>query len=161
MRHKNNMSNILLYDQSLFYNFDLTNTSKYKTFNFSPGQVYTYAGISLPSSQYKLGFTGKTFNFIHYHSFFSNLLKDLLYFLQVPTLITISTILNSINYLQTSITNMLYINTPSVMNIMSFFPTMKENPSKFKNSDVYTSATTNYTPFHSLSSSSFAENSSS
>jgi hypothetical protein len=43
MRHKHNMSNILLYDQSLFYNFDLTNTSKFKNFNFLPGQVYTYS----------------------------------------------------------------------------------------------------------------------
>merc|ERR1712151_528331 len=44
MRHRNNMSDILLYDQSLFYNFDLTNTSKYKNYNFTPGKVYTYLG---------------------------------------------------------------------------------------------------------------------
>ena len=46
MRHKNNMSNILLYDQSLFYNFDLTNTSKFKNFNFTPGKIYTYSGLN-------------------------------------------------------------------------------------------------------------------
>jgi hypothetical protein len=42
MRHKHNMEGILTYDQSLLYNFDLTNTSKYKHFQFTPGKVYTY-----------------------------------------------------------------------------------------------------------------------
>jgi hypothetical protein len=52
MRYKNNMSNILLYDQSLLYNFDLSTTSKYKNFSFSPGVIYTYATTK---AQYPLG----------------------------------------------------------------------------------------------------------
>jgi hypothetical protein len=45
MRHKNNMSNILLYDQSLFYNFDLINTSKYKNFFISSDSAYSYTSV--------------------------------------------------------------------------------------------------------------------
>jgi hypothetical protein len=47
MRHKNNMNNILTYDQSLFYNFDLTKTSKFKSFYISPGDTYTYRNHNL------------------------------------------------------------------------------------------------------------------
>jgi hypothetical protein len=47
MRHKNNMSNILLYDQHLFYNFDITTTSKYKSFFISPGEIYSYSNSKL------------------------------------------------------------------------------------------------------------------
>lgn len=43
MRYKNNASNILLYDKSLFYNFDLIKTSKNKNFVNDPGGIYTYS----------------------------------------------------------------------------------------------------------------------
>ena len=162
MRHKNNMSNILLYDQSLFYNFDLTNTSKYKTYNFSPGKVYTYSGIKPFSTSSTLNLSSINITLIDYYSLFSQLLKDLLYFIQLPTLVTSSTILNSVNYLQVTIINILYINTPTLttLNTPQFLTLTKSNTTLSKD-DVYTSSTTNYTPFSTLSASSFSENSSS
>jgi hypothetical protein len=161
MRHKNNMSNILLYDQSLFYNFDLTNTSKYKTYNFSPGKVYTYSGMQPTSTNFSINQFSHNITFINYYLLFSQLLKDLLYFIQLPTLVTSSTLLNSFNYLQTTLVNILYINIPTLFipHTSSIVPTT--NSSTGQSTDVYTSSTTNYTPFSTLLSSSFAENSSS
>jgi hypothetical protein len=163
MRHKNNMSNILLYDQSLFYNFDLTNTSKYKTYNFAPGKVYTYSSTQSSTTLFKSNPFWFSISLVDYYVFFSNLLKDLLYFLQLPTLITTSTILNSVSYLQSSIISILYINISSITtDITRFFASENSYNSLNKlDLDVYTSATTNYTSFSTLTPSSFSENSSS
>jgi hypothetical protein len=42
MRHKSNMSNILMYDQALFYNLDLTNTAKNKQLLTNEINLYNY-----------------------------------------------------------------------------------------------------------------------
>lgn len=110
MRHKNNMSNILLYDQSLFYNFDLTNTSKYKNFSFNPGKIYTYSGV-LSSKDFSVTRYAKLNIFLNYYSIFVNVLKDCLSFFYVPTYVGFTTILNSMFYLNTTILSTLYVNT--------------------------------------------------
>jgi hypothetical protein len=56
MRHKHNMSNILTYDQSLLYNFDITTLSKSKNFTFTPGEIYSYSQLNtLPKLNSFLG----------------------------------------------------------------------------------------------------------
>jgi hypothetical protein len=85
MRFKNNMSNILMYDQSLFYNFDLTTTSKFKNFSFTPGNIYSYSN----HNSTLLPFFSKnqpefSLNYTNLLKLFTNLLKDFLSF--IPTL---------------------------------------------------------------------------
>jgi hypothetical protein len=84
MRHKNNMSDILLYDQSLFYNFDLTNTSKQKTFLLTPGKVYTYSPLNFNMSQY-IPQSNTSFNFVNVYKTLISALRDGLYFFYLPT----------------------------------------------------------------------------
>jgi len=84
MRHKNNMSDILLYDQSLFYNFDLTNTSKQKSFSLTPGKVYTYSPLNFNVSQY-IPQSNTSFNFVNVYKTLISALRDGLYFLYLPT----------------------------------------------------------------------------
>jgi hypothetical protein len=165
LRHKNNMSNILLYDQSLFYNFDLTNTSKFKTFSFNPGKVYSYSGIS---------FFGNKMNFninntlglylVNYFSTLTSILRDLVSFLYIPNMVTFSTIFNSIFYIQQSFINTLYFTTFSFLphlptSLSNNFNTYNNNQNL--SSTTYNSSSLNYSTFSNLSSSSFAENSSS
>lgn len=101
MRHKNNMSNILLYDQSLLYNFDLTNTSKQKNFTFTKDGNYTYSAFS--------GFVTKPYNsnffYIGNYLVFSNLLKDTVNFVGIPTLTSFFTLPNSLFFFKTSLSN--------------------------------------------------------
>jgi hypothetical protein len=166
MRHKNNMSNILLYDQSLFYNFDLTNTSKFKNFNFNPGKMYTY-GVSnlLNNKPMVIGNMLPTkLNLINFFSSFSNILKDLTNFICIPSLITYSTISNSFFSLKTVIFNSLYFELPNPINTISAFYQNKLNPISTTDTDntlVYNSETLNYSSFSELLPSSFSENSSS
>jgi hypothetical protein len=157
MRHKNNMSNILLYDQSLFYNFDLTNTSKYKTFSFSPGNIYTYSTYSylpkLPTSMNNLNLT----LLYSYTSVFSNLLKDIIHFIYLPTITSIISIGNSLSYFKTTLSSSFFFHTPYI-NTPNTFNT-KTNPQNLTNS--YNSSILNYSSFNSILSSNFSENSSS
>jgi hypothetical protein len=163
MRHKNNMSNILLYDQSLFYNFDLTNTSKYKSYNFNPGKVYTYAGLGVGSNTNN---TIKTdylkhlnINLFNYSlSTIFTVIKDILNFIYIPSLTTLSTIIQSIHFFKTSLINTLYINTYIDFKYFSF---NLISGNSVELSDSYKSSTTNYTSFNKLNSSNFSENSSS
>jgi hypothetical protein len=92
MRHKNNMSNILTYDQSLLYNFDITTTSKFKNFSYTPGKVYSYTW-PLSLKNYALNFNITNLPIINsfYIFLFENklplFLKDLVNFLpSVPLL---------------------------------------------------------------------------
>jgi hypothetical protein len=93
IRHKNNMSNILLYDQSLFYNFDLTNTSKFKKYTFNPGKIYTYNNLINRNSSYN----SKNFITLSKIPRINNnpiiqLLRDFMYYLHIPSLPTILTL---------------------------------------------------------------------
>lgn len=159
MRHKNNMSNILMYDQSLFYNFDLTNTSKSKIFNFSPGKIYTYAGFM------DLSFTAKlsTNNVLCTSSPFKSLttlLKDLLSFVYIPTLASISSIINSCVYLPKLVSYSLTLNTPKLTTpYLLNTATNYQSSENFSNS--YVSSTINYSNFITSSPYNFSENSSS
>jgi hypothetical protein len=114
IRHRNNMSNILLYDQSLFYNFDLTNTSKYKSFFINSSEVDSYSTLSLFNrfgiSDFLLNFF-KPFNILNkplLHSI-NQTLKDILYFLYSPVTYSLLTISNSISYVKFSILTTIYI----------------------------------------------------
>jgi hypothetical protein len=165
MRHKNNMSNILLYDQSLFYNFDLTNTSKTKSFNYSPGKVYTYS--NLPFSPFK-GFNTNLLNnvnYVNFSSIFSFLLKDLFYFFYTPILASLFSVVNSVFFFKNSLTNVLFTSMPITSNILTVIkPGVIENNNTSSHNEVissYNSSTVSYSTLDNLFSSNFAENSSS
>jgi hypothetical protein len=86
MRHKNNMSNILTYDQSLLYNFDITTTSKFKNFFYTPGKIYSYTWpLGLKNYSSKLNTTNLPIINSFYVFFLKNnlplFLKDLVNFL--------------------------------------------------------------------------------
>jgi hypothetical protein len=164
MRHKNNMSNILLYDQSLFYNFDLTNTSKYKTFNYTPGDVYTYAS-NVPSITF---FNQKIFtlNGLNLSQTFTSLLQSLFHFVSIPVYASLTSIFTSFSFVKDAVTGSLYVTLPnlSLLNINSFHfvKTPKEaNLSSELNIVNYSSNTLNYSTFSTLLPSSFSENSTS
>jgi hypothetical protein len=161
MRYKNNSSNILLYDQSLFYNFDLTNTSKFKNFNFTPGKIYTYTSLNFFSQ--KLPLT-QLFFLNNYYNIFPTLLKDFISFIYIPQIITLSTLVQSLKHLHQSLINTLYINLPNNLT-NSFLSTFTTNNNiNVQNQNInssYKSSTTTYSNFDKLSSLSFSENSSS
>jgi hypothetical protein len=156
MRHKNNMSNILLYDQSLFYNFDLTNTSKSKTYNFSPGKIYTYTGLDFFTTRKTLLYSSYLNN-VSYYNTFPTILKDFLSFIQIPSILTFSTLFNSLFYVKSTITNTIFFKTPSITN---FILTSNTSNTEFKNTS-YNSSTVNYLSFDKKQVYNFSENSSS
>jgi len=166
MRHKNNMSNILLYDQSLFYNFDLTNTSKYKNFSISPGKVYTYTTLNFkPSSFFPNPIKLNLINIVNPYTLLINTLRDLLYFLNLPTLSSLTSITYSLNYFKTFSITTLYIFLPNINNlqILSKLNT-QDNLTKNNNTLVensYTSSSLGYSGFNTLLSSNFSESSTS
>lgn len=150
MRHKNNMSNILLYDQSLLYNFDLTNTSKQKNFTFTKDGNYTYSAFS--------GFVTKPYssNFLYIinYSVFSNLLKDTINFVGIPTITSFLMLPNSLFFLKTSLSNNLQ--SPFTKHL---FWLNSYNGNVNLKTNTYSSSLVNYNPLNF--SSSFSENSSS
>jgi hypothetical protein len=157
MRHKNNMSNILLYDQSLFYNFDLTNTSKSKSYNFTPGKVYTYTSLDFLTN--KLPLHGFSKIKVSYYNSFPIILKDFISFIQIPSILTLSTLFNSLFYIKSTITNAIFFKTPSISSI-----SVTNN-----NSDIitpvvntsYNSSSLNHLSFDKRQVYNFSENSSS
>jgi hypothetical protein len=156
MRHKNNMSNILTYDQSLLYNFDLTTTSKYKNFLFSPGKVYSYSKLNyniLPN------FTNNISSTVLLRGFYNlpSLLKDLLSFIYVPTLYSLTTLNNSLYFIANSILNNFYYNLPNITSLNKYYPysVIDKEPT-----NSYNSSTINYNTLNNLMSSNFSENSS-
>jgi len=100
MRHKNNMSNILLYDQSLLYNFDITNLSKSKNFSFSPGKIYSYTTLQYPYITNMLinlvTYSTLYINLINIYKLFCNLLKDFSNFLTLPNFNSILDLKNTL-----------------------------------------------------------------
>jgi hypothetical protein len=159
MRHKNNMSNILLYDQSLFYNFDLTNTSKFKNFTFTPGQLYTYSNLNTSPLYSKITNIFPTLNLTNYFKLLPNVLKDLTSFVTIPSFITCTTMVNSFFYLKTTISNSVYVNLPNLYQTNTLFGNYMSTELA-PNKTVYSSSTLNYSTFTNLLPSSFSENSS-
>jgi hypothetical protein len=160
MRHKNNMSNILMYDQSLFYNFDLTNTSKSKTFNFRPGQVYAYA--DLLNLNFLSKFTLNTaINPTTTVRSIVAVLKDALSFIYLPSFASVSSVLTSYNYFLNFIPNSLTLNTPKLHSFRSY--TNNTNSHKLteeSSNGTYTSSSVNHSSFTTSSPYNFSENSS-
>jgi hypothetical protein len=158
MRHKNNMSNILMYDQSLFYNLDLTNTSKSKIFNFNPGKVYAYTDlINLP---FVTGFSTNNVLYITAPlKTLTTLLKDLLSFIYIPTLASISSVLSSCTYLPKLISYSLSLNTPK-FTIPHALNITKSYQDSENLSNLYISSTINHSNFITSSPYNFSENSS-
>ena len=162
MRHKNNMSNILLYDQSLFYNFDLTTTSKYKNFGLKPGSVYTYSTTKLNQNSIINNYPSiNTLHLTNPYTLFSNLIKDFLFFIYAPTITTILSLFNSPWYLKSNIITTLYLPSPINNNLITYNTTNLNKTFVTESDNNYVSSTIGYTGFNSLIPSSFAENSSS
>jgi hypothetical protein len=156
MRHKNNMSNILLYDQSLFYNFDITTTSKSKNYFFNPGKIYSYKELNLNHSPY-ININNSFFlkNLITFNTL-NSLLKDFINFIYVPNLISFTNIFHSFFYCYFSILNTCFLNIKI------------NNPFLFNNNKIssenlnstYNSSKLNYLSFNEVYSYNFSENSS-
>jgi hypothetical protein len=158
MRHKNNMSNILLYDQSLLYNFDLTNTSKFKNFSFAPGKVYSYSPSINNLSFFKINFINlTTLNYV-YTSFLYTF-KGILSFLNLPTFYTFLEVPRSLFFIPKIFSSTFFINTP---NLNSIYGTASfRNLDTSSTTNTYSSSTLNYTNFNTSSPMSFADNSTS
>jgi hypothetical protein len=81
MRHKNNMSNILLYDQSLFYNFDLTNTFyiNFNLLNYFTNYTRYNASTNLQENKTVLKedmYTSSTLNYSGFNNASSNIFSE-------------------------------------------------------------------------------------
>jgi len=162
MRHKNNMSNILMYDQSLLYNFDLTNTSKYKNFSFSPGEIYTYNPISFFLSSPKPSLTILSNSFSSIKTTYVSLLKDFTGFIYVPTTTSLITFINSFYYIRLTVTNSLYYNLYLPLNFShKLTTTTSTNTGSLNLTQNYYSNTINYSTFNNLQPFNFSENTSS
>jgi hypothetical protein len=164
MRHKNNMSNILLYDQSLFYNFDLTSTSKSKSYSFTPGKIYTYTVNNLGHNLNTLVPSNNFFGGIQITysiNIIYTIIKDLLSYIYLPSVYNLLTTLNSISYIYSNITNTLYLNVNSVFNNYNYFTKSENNNYIDSVNNIYKSSTLNYNNFSKSSQFSYSENSSS
>jgi hypothetical protein len=96
MRHKNNMSNILMYDQSLFYNFDLTTTSKSKNYIFNPGKVFSYKESTIFNTTNPLNTLTSLFNISPKNNTVNHIFKDIINFIFIPTITTLVNVLSSL-----------------------------------------------------------------
>ena len=164
MRHKNNMSNILLYDQSLFYNFDLTTTSKYKNFTLTPSSVYTYSTTNLGFSNKAVSYTGfSVVSISNLCTMFTNLLKDFVYFTYIPSITPLLSVMASFSHLKSVMVTTLYLPTPTTNSVYSLrvAGNTQNLHSQPELSNDYVSSTLGYTGFSNLVPSSFADNSSS
>jgi hypothetical protein len=163
MRHKNNMSNILLYDQSLFYNFDLTNTSKFKTFYIPSNDVYTYSstlfkglGINL------LNYTNINFSLLNLPTLpINQLLKDVLMFLQPAFVYSLYSFVHSFFYIKSVIVTTFYLPLNFSNSFSHFFTSNTLRSEVSSNDNTYTSNSVSYSNYNHLNKFSFGDNSSS
>jgi hypothetical protein len=166
MRHRNNMSNILLYDQSLFYNFDLTNISKYKSFFIGSKETHSYSTTNITGINF-VNFTSlflQKFNISKPYLSLNQVVKDFIFFLYSPFLHSILTFNNSISYIKSSMMATLFIPTIPTLELFYTNTSNKETIIFDKNNDsnsLYTSNLQNYNNFTLLSSANFSDNSSS
>jgi hypothetical protein len=161
MRHKNNMSNILIYDQALLYNFDITTTSKFKNFFYTPGKIYSYSSFFDKNYYINLSyfFTLKLTNISLFFKNISFFFKDLINFIPTVSIISLIYFPISFNYLFATLSNNLSFQLPLVINFFDKFFFFKYNVEN-NNNKVYNSSTVNYQKFSNSSTSNFAENSS-
>jgi hypothetical protein len=163
IRHRNNMSNILLYDQSLFYNFDLTNTSKYKSFFIGPIESHSYSSSNFITNKfYKI--TQILFQYIGLSTpnlSLNQVVKDLLFFLYSPIFNSLFTILSSLSYFKYTIITTLFI--PSLPSYLFRINNSPDYINTFEVENIdknYISTTQNYNDFMSSTRFTFADNSS-
>lgn len=160
MRHKNNMNNIVTYDQSLFYNFDLTKTSKYKSFYISPGNAYTYSSYNnLISTSFRNDYVFIPNPIVT----ISQLLKDLITFFINPSLFILYPIFNlsySLNTLKTVFTTNLYLPITNSFSLPNQINTYNNLNLTTNNDESYLSYSLSHTKFSELSKSNFTDNSS-
>jgi hypothetical protein len=160
MRHRDNMSNILLYDQSLFYNFDLTNTSKSKLFFIGPSETHSYSTTKILSTN----LTDKFFTMLQFLGInkpsvtISQIFKDFLFLFYSPITYSFFTFTTSLSYIKFTLLTTLYIPT---LNINQQSLKNKSNSNLQNENSVYTSNYQNYNDFFSLYKSNFADTSSS
>jgi hypothetical protein len=161
IRHKNNMNNILTYDQSLFYNFDLTKTSKFKSFYISPGNVYTYKNYNILSQSISLNFFKLNLNLFF---ILPQLLKDFINFLSNSLsfiFYPISSLNYSIFFINSIFTSNFYLYTPittiSKINLTNHSP---NNISYSNNKNNYISQSLLHSNVFDSSHSKFSDNSS-
>ena len=163
IRHRNNMSNILLYDQALFYNFDLTNTSKYKSFFFKPDTVYDYS-VTTPRL---LSSLKKTTNQILIMLPSSNplltiniVVKDLFLFIYPSLYTSLLTIGYSLSYVKSVFLSSFFI--PNMSMKLTPYTTSKAVPNEhIAANEVYLSSSSSYSNYSKLITSNFADNSTS
>jgi hypothetical protein len=164
MRFKNNMSNILMYDQSLFYNFDLTTTSKFKNFSFTPGNIYSYSN----HNSTLLPFFSKnqpefSLNYTNLLKLFTNLLKDFLSF--IPTLNINSFLILKTNtvfgFFNLFTYNNFFLNLIILPQTTPSYFSTSNTSEKTIASSTYITNTLSYNNLNTSLVSSFAENSSS
>jgi hypothetical protein len=161
MRHRDNMSNILLYDQSLFYNFDLTNTSKFKLFSIGSPETHSYSNTKLLGTN----LTDKFFLILQFLGInkpsmpINQIFKDFLFFFYSPITYSFLTFITSLSYIKFTLLTTLYIPTLSISN-QNFVN--KPNTNNLQDeTNVYTSNYQNYNDFFSLYKSNFSDTSSS
>jgi hypothetical protein len=118
MRHRQNMSNILLYDQSLFYNFDLSNNSRYKSFFIQPNNTYLYQSSGFFSTPSVI--LNTRYNILYRPVMTLNqTLKDLFYFSYIPLFYSICTLHSSIVYIKYLLVSVFFVPSTPLDNIFS------------------------------------------
>jgi hypothetical protein len=166
IRHRNNMSNILLYDQSLFYNFDLTTTSKHKSFSFSPNSVYDYSPTSITGSvitqnAYLPGQLVRNFSIPSYLTNLNSIIKDLFFFLYPSFYTSLLTANLSLSYLKSTLLSSLFIPTLVIQQPTILLKNNKQTSLDYGQGIVYNSSSSSYGNYNDLLTSSFADNSTS
>jgi len=114
MRHKSNMSNILLYDQTLFYNLDLTNTSKSKNLFSNDLRMYNYSFVNLLQSFVQKGVSNLN-NLLVIPTLTSTLnivIKDFFLFLNPIFFTSITSLTLSLSYLKYTFLTSFYLYSP-------------------------------------------------
>jgi heme/copper-type cytochrome/quinol oxidase subunit 1 len=160
MRHKNNMSNILLYDQSLLYNFDLTNTSKFKNFSFSPGKVYTYSPSETMFSFLPSNTLLTLPSLASIYSSFLSVVRGIISFVSLPSIYTFIELPNHLMFLPKALLNSLFVHLPlNTTFSLNLFASSNTKTEPLNTS--YNSSTLTYTNFSTNSPMSFADNSTS
>lgn len=167
MRHKNNMSNILLYDQSLFYNFDLTNTSKYKNFSVSSPNTYTYSTtLQLLKSKVPTSALNVSHNLHVPTNSINQVVKDFLYFVYPAFVTSFLALPSSVYYLKDVLVSSLYLpinfSANSLLTSYKLSGNVGSEVMGAIGSDVhYKSSSIGYSNYSSLLKSSLSDNSSS
>jgi hypothetical protein len=163
MRHKNNMSNILLYDQSLFYNFDLTNTSKFKTFYIPSNDIYTYSSTLLKGLGVNLSkYTNINTNSLNLPTLpLNQLLRDILMFLYPAFIYSLYSFVHSFSHVKSVLVTSFYLPLNFSNNSPYRLTTNIVSTEVGSSDNTYTSNSVSYSNYNQLNKFSFGDNSSS